>query len=135
MITAPLAMPSRCVFDGTVPTGGNASRPLAWESATMTIETTTRVLAAVPALPVSDEQGTDEGLGFLRRTRSRSTCGSLAGARLARSAAWRILVVPHRGDGRRRALQALPAQRWSAPKRDLTSVRACLAGTRELVES
>ncbi len=75
MITAPLAMPSRCVFDGTVPTGGNASRPLAWESATMTIKTTTRFLAAVPALPVSDEQGTDEGLGFLRRTRSDPPVG------------------------------------------------------------
>ncbi len=101
----------------------------------MTIETTTRFLAAVPALPVSGKQVRDEGLGFLRRTRSRSTCGSLTGARLARSATWRVLVVPHLGDGRRRAPQALHAQRWSAPKRDLTSVRACLAGTRELVES
>ena len=41
----------------------------------MTIKTTTRFLAAVPALPVSDEQGTDEGLGFLRRTRSDPPVG------------------------------------------------------------
>jgi len=101
----------------------------------MTIETTTRFLAAVPALPVSDEQGTDEGLGFLRRTRSRSTCGSLTGARLARSATWRVLVVLHRGDGRRRALQTLHAQRWSAPNATSHRSEHVWRGTRELVES